>query len=74
MIEIATDQGVVTSTSSALAEAMAELLNSELLNSELLAHEHRGTEADLLEAVGCDLSGELPSGPVDSSFAPRTAA
>jgi hypothetical protein len=60
MIEIVTDEGVVTSTSSALAEAMAELI----------AAEHRATESDLLEAV----SVQLPGGPVDSSVAPRTAA
>lgn len=46
MFEIATDDGVVSSTSSALAEAMAEII----------AAEHRATEADLLAAVSFDLS------------------
>ena len=46
MFEIVTDDGVVSSTSSALAEAMAELI----------AAEHRATEADLLAAVSLDLA------------------
>lgn len=45
MFEIVTNDGVVTSTSSALAEAMAEII----------AAEHRATEADLLAALGLDL-------------------
>lgn len=44
--EIDTLNGVVSSTSSALAEAMAELI----------AAEYRAGEEDLLEAVSYDLS------------------
>jgi hypothetical protein len=50
MIEIETLNGVVTSTSDALAQAMAELI----------AAEHRADEGDLLEAVGIDLT-DVPS-------------
>lgn len=52
MIEIDTLNGVITSTSDVLAQAMAELIAAEL-------SEHRATENDLLEAVGIDL--EVPS-------------
>lgn len=45
MFEIVTTDGVVSSTSSALANAMAEII----------AAEHRPTEADLLAAVSMDL-------------------
>lgn len=45
MFVITTDDGLVSATSNALAEAMAELI----------AFEHRATEADLLAAVGLDL-------------------
>ena len=45
-IEIDTLDGVVSSTSSALAEAMAELI----------AAEYRADEQDLLEIVGLDLA------------------
>lgn len=44
-IEIDTINGVISSTSSELAEAMAELI----------AAEYRADEQDLLEAVGLDL-------------------
>lgn len=44
-VEIDTLNGVITSTSSALAEAMAELIASE----------YRASEADLMAAVSFDL-------------------
>ena len=46
MFEIETANGVVSSTSNVLAQAMAELI----------AAEHRASEADLLEAVAIDLT------------------
>ena len=46
MIEIETANGVVSSTSDALAQAMAELI----------AAEHRASEGDLIEAVAIDLT------------------
>ena len=58
MFEIATTDGVVSSTNNALAEAMAEII----------AAEHRGTEADLLAAVSLDL-GDAPAGGAAASAA-----
>jgi hypothetical protein len=53
MIEIDTLNGVITSTSDALAEAMAELIAAECTD-------HRADEGDLMEAVSLDL-GEIPA-------------
>lgn len=52
MIEIDTLNGVITSTSDALAQAMAELIAAECTD-------HRASEQDLLAAVSLDL-GEIP--------------
>ena len=59
MFEIVTTDGVVSSTSNALAEAMAEIIA-----------DHRATESDLLAAVGMDLDN--PTG--DAAVAPATTA
>jgi hypothetical protein len=52
VIEIETETGIITASSSALAEAMAELLAAEA--------EHRASEDDLLAAVSIELD-EVPA-------------
>lgn len=53
MFEIDTLNGVISSTSDVLAEAMAELIASECVD-------YRATEQDLMAAVTIDLN-EIPA-------------